>query len=180
MEGGMSETNGRLAGDGPFAVPPGRASVWLQAAAIAALALTLNLAGNGRTSLWDRDEPRYAGCTREMRARGDWIHPTFNGEPRYHKPILIYWLMRGGVALGGDNAFGARLVSAVAGAGTCLVVLRLGRRMLGARAATLAALMLATSPIMVAESKLATTDATLTLLLVGSQACLWELGLRAS
>ena len=23
----------------------------------------------------------------------DWIFPTFNGEPRYHKPILIYWLM---------------------------------------------------------------------------------------
>ncbi len=46
------------------------------------LALTVNLAGNGRTSLWDRDEPRYAGCTREMAARGDWLHPTFNGEPR--------------------------------------------------------------------------------------------------
>ncbi len=34
---------------------------------IAVLALTLNLVGNDRTSLWDRDEPRYAGCTREMR-----------------------------------------------------------------------------------------------------------------
>ena len=33
-------------------------------------------------------------------ARGDWIFPTFNGEPRYHKPILIYWLMGLGTALG--------------------------------------------------------------------------------
>ena len=61
---------------------------------IALLALVLNLAGNDRTGLWDRDEPRYAVCVREMRERGDWIFPTFNGEPRYHKPVLIYWLMR--------------------------------------------------------------------------------------
>ena len=71
----------------------------------------LNLAGNGRTGLWDRDEPRYAVCVREMRARGDWLFPTFNGAPRYHKPILIYWLMGLGTALGGDNPFGVRLVS---------------------------------------------------------------------
>ena len=64
-------------------------------------ALVLNLAGNGRTGLWDRDEPRYAVCVREMRARGDWIFPTFNGEPRYQKPILIYWLMGLATAVGG-------------------------------------------------------------------------------
>lgn len=152
----------------------------LEPVLIGVLALTLNLAGNGRMSLFDRDEPRYAGCVREMRARGDWIHPTFNDEPRYHKPILIYWLMRAGFALGGDNPFGARLASTVAGAGTCLVVWSLARRMLGANAATIAALVLTTAPIMVAESKLATTDATLTLWLVGVQACLWSLAQRPS
>ena len=39
-------------------------------ALIGLLALTLNLAGNGRVGLWDRDEPRYAACTREMRPAG--------------------------------------------------------------------------------------------------------------
>ncbi|HEX8201996.1 MAG TPA: glycosyltransferase family 39 protein [Isosphaeraceae bacterium] len=146
-----------------------------EAALIGLLALTLNLAGNGRYSLWDRDEPRYAGCTREMRASGDWIHPTFNAEPRYHKPILIYWLMLLGTALGGDNPFGARLVSALAGSATCLLVWGLGRRLFGPREGRLAALILATAPIWVAESKLATTDATLTLFLVACQFCLWEL-----
>jgi 4-amino-4-deoxy-L-arabinose transferase-like glycosyltransferase len=144
------------------------------------LALTLNLAGNGRISLWDRDEPRYAGCTREMRASGDWIHPTFNAEPRYHKPVLIYWLMLAGTALGGDNPFGARLVSSLAGAGTCLLVWAWGRRMLGARAGLLAALILATAPIVVAESKMATTDATLMFWVVGCQFALWELSRRSS
>jgi 4-amino-4-deoxy-L-arabinose transferase-like glycosyltransferase len=146
-----------------------------EAILIGLLALTLNLAGNGRMSLWDRDEPRYAGCTREMRARGDWIRPTFNGEPRHNKPVLIYWLMRAGTALGGDNPFGARLVSATAGAATCLMVWALGRRMLGRRTGLLAALMLATAPIVVAESKLATTDATLMALVVACQFALWEL-----
>ncbi len=151
-----------------------------EALLIAVLALTLNLAGNGQVSLWDRDEPRYAGCTREMIAKGEWIFPTFNGEPRFHKPILIYWLMRAGFSIGGDNPFGARLISGLAGTATCLLVLKLGRRMLGQSAGFLSALMLTTAPIMVIESKLATTDATLALFLVGSQFCLWELSKRPS
>jgi len=153
---------------------------WVEPVVLVILALVLNLAGNDRTGLWDRDEPRYAVCVREMRARGDWIFPTFNGEPRYHKPILIYWLMGLGTALGGDNPFGARLVSACAGAATVLGVWVLGRRMFGPRGGWLAGLILATAPIVVAESKLATTDATLTLWLFGCQFCLWELGRRPS
>lgn len=151
-----------------------------QAALIGLLALTLNLAGNGRISLWDRDEPRYAACAREMRASGDWLHPTFNAEPRYHKPVLIYWLMLAGHALGGDNPFGARLVSALAGTGTCLLIWALGRRIFGKRAGLLAGLMAATAPILVVESKLAITDATLTFFLVACQLSLWELAKRPS
>jgi 4-amino-4-deoxy-L-arabinose transferase-like glycosyltransferase len=157
-----------------------RGRIGLEAAGIVALALALNLAGNDRVGLWDRDEPRYAACTREMRERGDWLHPTFNGQPRYHKPILIYWLMRAGYAVGGDNPFGARLVSAVAGAMTCLLAWRLGRSIVGPEAGLLGALALATVPIMVAESKLATTDATLALLVVLAQGCLWGLSRRDS
>jgi 4-amino-4-deoxy-L-arabinose transferase-like glycosyltransferase len=162
-------------------VRPGLKNAWIvEAALVGLLALTLNLLGNGRVSLWDRDEPRYAGCTREMRVSGDWIHPTFNAEPRYHKPVLIYWLMLAGTAIGGDNPFGARLASAVAGTGTVLLVWAWGRRMLGDRAGRMAALVLATAPIMVAESKLATTDATLTFFVVGCQFALWELSREPS
>jgi 4-amino-4-deoxy-L-arabinose transferase-like glycosyltransferase len=148
---------------------------WRELALIAALAMTLNLAGNGKTSLWDRDEPRYAGCTREMRESGDLLFPTFNAEPRYHKPILIYWLMLAGTALGGDNPFGARLVSAFAGTATVCVVWLFGRRLFGAGAARWAALVFATAPIVVAESKLATTDATLLLFLTMTQVAIWRL-----
>ncbi|MDG3004310.1 ArnT family glycosyltransferase [Paludisphaera mucosa] len=153
---------------------------WVESLALTAVCLALFLAGNARTGLWDRDEPRNAVAVREMRARGDWLFPTFNGEPRYHKPILSYWLMGAATAVAGEGPAGMRLHSALAGTGTCLLVWLLGRRMFGARAGFLAALMLAVSPIMVAESKMATTDATLTLWLTGCQLCLWELARRPS
>ena len=47
----------------------------------------------GECQLWDRDEPRNAGCAAEMMQRGDWIVPIFNGELRYQKPVMLYWLM---------------------------------------------------------------------------------------
>ena len=166
------------AGNPSTSRPYPRGRLLAEAAVIIALTLSLNLAGNGRVGLWDRDEPRYATCTREMRERADWIHPTFNGHPRYHKPVLIYWLMRGGMALGGDNPFGARLVSGFAGMATCLLVWRLGRSIGGPSVGLLASVALAVTPIMVAESKLATTDATLALLVVAAQCCLWGLGRR--
>ena len=40
--------------------------------------------------------------------------------------------------MGGDNPFGMRLVSGFAGAGTCLLVWGLGRRMFGAQVGRLA------------------------------------------
>jgi 4-amino-4-deoxy-L-arabinose transferase-like glycosyltransferase len=153
---------------------------WIEPLALILLSLAINLAGNARTGLWDRDEPRYAVAVREMRGRGDWLSPTFNGEPRYHKPILIYWLMGLTTALAGDNPFGVRLASAAAGTAAMLGVWWLGRRLFGARGGTLATLIYATAPIVVAESKLATTDATLALWLLGCQCSLWILGRRAS
>jgi 4-amino-4-deoxy-L-arabinose transferase-like glycosyltransferase len=155
-------------------------SRWVAPLLIAALSLSLNLAGNSATGLWDRDEPRFAVAVREMRARGDWLIPTFNGEPRYHKPILIYWLMGLGTKLAGDSPFGVRLVSGLAGMGTCVLVWALGRRMLGSRGGFLAGMILAVTPIMFGESKLATTDATLTFWLVGCFTCLWELARKPS
>ena len=43
----------------------------------------------GGPRLWDRDEPRNAGCAREMLARRDWVVPTFDGELRTHKPRFL-------------------------------------------------------------------------------------------
>jgi 4-amino-4-deoxy-L-arabinose transferase-like glycosyltransferase len=151
-------------------------SQWMrQALLIGLLALVLNLVGNQRVGLWDRDEPRYAVAVREMRERGDWVAPTFNGEPRYHKPIFIYWVMGLSTSIFGDNTFGARFGSAMAGTGSALLCFWLARQLVGKRAGFLAALILVTAPLMVTESKMATTDATLAFLLLITQTCLWIL-----
>lgn len=144
-------------------------------ALVALLCLVLYLAGNGSISLWDRDEAWYSQTAREMVERNDYIVPTFNGEPRYRKPILIYWLMAAAYSVLGDNEMGARFCSAVAGTVTCLVTYRLGTRMGGRTVGLVAALMLAVAPFMVIESKLATTDAVLTALLTAAMSCIWEL-----
>jgi 4-amino-4-deoxy-L-arabinose transferase-like glycosyltransferase len=153
---------------------------WVEPSLIFLLALVINWTGNGRVSLWDRDEPRYAGCAREMIAEGTWVSPTFNGQPFYHKPILTYWLIRAGFMFAGDTPFGARLGSGLAGAAMCVVVWFWGRRMFGPYAGRWAALVLITAPIVAFESKLATTDAPLVLWVVLAQWTLWELSRRPS
>ncbi|MDR3671090.1 MAG: glycosyltransferase family 39 protein [Holophaga sp.] len=55
--------------------------------------------------LWAPDEPDFAQCVREMRARGSWLLPYLNGQPYSEKPILFYWLMKGS-AIGLDRLTG--------------------------------------------------------------------------
>ncbi len=59
--------------------------------------------------LWDRDEPFYARVAVEMVRSGDWLVPTFNGEPFPDKPPLVYWLMALSVRLFGESVFAVRL-----------------------------------------------------------------------
>jgi 4-amino-4-deoxy-L-arabinose transferase-like glycosyltransferase len=77
----------------------------------------------------------------------------------------------------GDNEFGARFFSGVAGTITCLLTYRLGTRMAGRTVGLAASLMLAVAPLMIVESKMATTDAVLTAVLCAALSSLWELHL---
>ena len=62
-------------------------------AIVAAVSVVLLFTNLGRARLWDRDEPRNAGCAAEMMQRSDWVVPWFNDELRSHKPVLLYWLI---------------------------------------------------------------------------------------
>ena len=57
---------------------------------IGGIAFVWNL---GSVGLVDETEPLFAQATRQMTLTGDWITPSFNGETRFDKPPLIYWLM---------------------------------------------------------------------------------------
>ena len=88
-------------------------SHWRPQLFLLAICTLLLLANLGATSLWDIDEPRNAGCAAQMYAQGEWIVPTFNGQLRSHKPVLLYWLMMLAYAVFGVNEFAARFWSAV-------------------------------------------------------------------
>jgi 4-amino-4-deoxy-L-arabinose transferase-like glycosyltransferase len=115
----------------------------------------------GAARLWDRDEPRNAGCAREMIERGDWVVPYFNDEVRVHKPILLYWLMIGSYTLFDVSEFTARLPSALQGLGTVLLTYFIGRRLFNPQAAVWAGAILATCIMFGVVARAATPDSTL-------------------
>jgi 4-amino-4-deoxy-L-arabinose transferase-like glycosyltransferase/membrane-associated phospholipid phosphatase len=142
---------------------------------LAIVCLMMFWAGNGNYSLWDRDEPRFATASREMAERGDWIVPTFNGDLRPDKPILIYWLQRFAYAVVGDGPFAARLWSGIGGMIACLVTWEIGKRMFSPAVGKLAGWMLALSPMLIIESKLGTVDALLLSSIVTAMLALWQI-----
>ena len=130
-------------------------------ALILALSATVMLTGLGSSRLWDDDEPRNAGCAREMLARGDWIVPTFNAELRAHKPVLTYWCLMVSYLLLGESEFSARLPSALAAIGTTLLTYSIGRKLFSPQAALWAALILPTTMLFAMAGRIATPDSLL-------------------
>jgi len=128
--------------------------------AVSAIVFFVNLGG---PRLWDRDEPRNAGCARDMLARGDLVVPMFNAELREHKPVLTYWAMMASFAVFDDPEFAPRAASAAAGVLTVVLVYFAARRLFDADAGLWAGLALATALLFGISSRAATHDAVLTL-----------------
>ncbi|MGH7231810.1 MAG: ArnT family glycosyltransferase, partial [Nitrospiraceae bacterium] len=84
---------------------------------VIALACVFLMWGLGSIGLTDRDEGRNAEAGREMFETGDAITPTFNYEPRFIKPAMLYWLMSVSYSVFGENEFAARFPSALFGVG---------------------------------------------------------------
>ncbi|EAQ79121.1 ArnT family glycosyltransferase [Blastopirellula marina] len=135
----------------------GRLAPWLLAC-VSAAAFFINLGG---PRLWDRDEPRNAGCAVEMLQANDWITPRFNDEVRSHKPVLLYWLMMTSYSTLGVNEFAARFWSAALSVSVVLLTYDMGRRLFNPEAAFWGALALATSLMFAMAARIATPDALL-------------------
>lgn len=125
---------------------------------VVGLTIFLNL---GSTRLWDRDEPRNAGCAVEMLERGDWVVPVFNAELRGHKPVLLYWFMMSAYWMFGVNEFAARFWSAVLALGTALFTYHIGRRMFNATVGLWAGIILASNMVFDMAGRAATPDSVL-------------------
>jgi 4-amino-4-deoxy-L-arabinose transferase-like glycosyltransferase len=116
-----------------------------------------------RSSLWDGDEPHFAQAAVEMAHSNppNYLVPTFQGKPRYDKPILIYWLMVAGIKLLGVRELAVRLFSPIGTAVACLGTYLMGRRLLGRSAALWAMLILPTTFMLTMDGTAAVVDAVL-------------------
>ncbi|MBU1690437.1 MAG: glycosyltransferase family 39 protein [Gammaproteobacteria bacterium] len=100
-----------------------------------------------------------------MLASGNFLSTTLNGEPRYDKPILIYWLQAASASLFGINEFAFRLPSALAGSGWVAFTYLFVRRVAGARQALAAGIITSSALAVSIIVKVATADALLNLLI---------------
>lgn len=117
----------------------------------------------GAVPLYDLDEGAFSEATREMLASGNYITPYRDGEPRYDKPVLIYWLQALSVQLGGLNERSLRLPSAMAATLWAWALYRFARPRLDPTGAAVALLLMVNSLQVGIIAKAATADALLNL-----------------
>lgn len=113
----------------------------------------------------DRDEARYAQATSQMLESGDFVDIRFQDEPRWKKPVGIYWMQA--VAVAATTGPEAReiaayripsILGAMLAAAACAWA---GAAMFGTRAGFLAGAMLGATFLLSTEADMAKTDAML-------------------
>ena len=129
-----------------------------------ALCLLLFFLRLGARPLWDVDEGKHAVTSMEMVRSGDWITPTFNGEPFFDKPVLFNWLEALAFLVFGFTEFAARLPAAILGTGCVLVTYLLGRKLANATVGFLAGAILATAVEFIILSRTVVHDISLVFL----------------
>lgn len=154
----MTEAGGQ---DSEFTFMARRGPILLMVLAVV-LAFFVNL---GNAPLFDRDEGAFSEATREMLESGNYVSTTLNGEPRYDKPILTYYVQAVGVALLGWNEWGLRLHSAVAATLWVFLVWGFARREWDETTGWVAGIITATSLWVDVIGRAATADALLNLFL---------------
>jgi 4-amino-4-deoxy-L-arabinose transferase-like glycosyltransferase len=104
------------------------------------------------------DEGRYVGVAWEMLRSGDWLVPTENGLPFFHKPPLFYWITAASMRLFGVNEWAARAAPLVAAAAGAAVLFYVARRWSGERTARWSVVVLLTMPFFFGAAQYANLD----------------------
>ena len=143
-----------------------RASLLLLLAAVPVFLVAL-----GANSIWDANEAFYVETPRQMVVTGDYLSPSFGGEPRFNKPVLSYWLVAGAYRLLGESVATERLVIAAAALVTILATLVIGGAIGGRATGLLAAIVLATAPRFVFFSRRILIDVLVTMFMTSALAC---------
>ena len=127
-----------------------------------AVAAILFFAGLGHFPLFEPDEGRNAEVAREIIELEDWITPHYNGLTYLDKPMLFFWMVATSFKTLGASAMAARLPSALMALATVILAWLWARRIKVGRVE--AALILSSTPYMIAFSRIVIFDMTLTFL----------------
>jgi len=122
------------------------------------LCFVLFVVGTSAVPLIGQDEARFAQAAREMLEHGELVVPTFGGEPRYDKPIFIYWCTMACYRVFGVSVRSARLPSNLAAAAAVALLALAARRCWGAGSGLLAGALLAAAPVFFIEARASTAD----------------------
>jgi 4-amino-4-deoxy-L-arabinose transferase-like glycosyltransferase len=143
----------------------------------------------GVTSLppLDRDESRFAQASKQMLESGNFVDIRFGMEPRYKKPIGIYWLQAAAtevasVATGTserNHIWTYRIPSLLGAFAACAGILWCVRAFAPLETGFLAALLMVLTLLLTAEAKIAKTDAVLLACVVWANAVLMRVYLSA-
>lgn len=112
--------------------------------------------------LFDPDEVRNSQLALNVVETGQWMSLSLGEEYYWDKPPLQIWLIAASYKVFGVSEFTTRLPGALASLLTVLLVLVIGKRLVGFRSASLGALMLTLSTGFVVVGRYVTMDATLT------------------
>jgi 4-amino-4-deoxy-L-arabinose transferase-like glycosyltransferase len=115
----------------------------------------------GDFALLSPDEGRNAEVAREMKVAGAWLVPTYNGATYLDKPAFFFKSVALSLALFGDTEAAARLPSALFGFGLLAMVFGFCRRVYDELTASLAMIVVATTPLFMAFSRIVIFDMTL-------------------
>jgi 4-amino-4-deoxy-L-arabinose transferase-like glycosyltransferase len=125
----------------------------------------------GRLPLANPDESRYGEIPREMLARGDWVTPYLNGVPYFEKPPLVYWTVGLSRLVFGPADWAARLTPALFGLGGILLTYAAARRLHDRVAGLASAVVLGTSLIYFALSRILLLDMAVSVLMAATLFC---------
>lgn len=146
-----------------------------QRALVTLVALAVLLPSTFGVSLVDRDEGWYAQVAREMLDSGDWLIPTYLGEPWIAKPPLLYWCVAAMYAIFGVHAWAARLVSVLATLGAVHLLATIAADLYNRRVALIASIAFITAGLPAIVGRLVLTDALLLVCMMAATVTLWRM-----
>ncbi len=104
------------------------------------------------------DEGRYVGVAWEMMRSGDWLTPTLDGLPFFHKPPLFYWITGASMSVFGLNEWAARAAPLFGAWLGSFALYLFVQRWSGKRAAGLTTLALVVQPLLYLGGQYANLD----------------------